>query len=430
MTQARPSPLFALRYRDFRLLWTGLVFSNVGTWMQTFALGWYVVELAVREGVPERGPLYLGLIAGARAVPGLVTGVIAGTVSDRVDRRRLLMLVQVINGVIAGALAALALSDHLGLIPLFIATTLTGVASAFDSPARQAMLKGLVPSRAISSAVGLMLGTQNLATVLGPLIGGVLIGSVGVGGLLLLNALSYAVIVGAILAMGPVAFDRSAPRSNVLRSMQEGFAYVWSDPVIRPLFVLLIVTGLGGRSLTQLLPAFAHDTLHVGAVELSWLLGAAGLGALAGSMVTASLGGFRRRGLLAVVCAASFGALLLGFARQTALVPAVVLVALAATAMQLHITNHVTLYQLRTPLHLQGRVVGTSSTLSLTTASVGALLIGTLGTLAGINVAMGVGGAALLAAALFILARSAPLRDVGTERDQLFEPATVAALSE
>src|SRR5215469_13913477 len=91
--RGRISPLAALRYRDFRLLWIGLLVSNVGTWMQTFSLGWYVVQLAVREGTPERGPLYLGLVGAARAVPALLAGIIAGTVSDRVDRRRQLMLV-------------------------------------------------------------------------------------------------------------------------------------------------------------------------------------------------------------------------------------------------------------------------------------------------------------------------------------------------
>jgi len=406
------------------------VFSNVGNWIQTFALGWYVVELAVREGVPERGPLYLGLVAGARVAPGLVAGVVAGTVSDRVDRRRLLMLVQVMNGANAVTLGALALTDHLGLVALLIATTLTGLVSAFDSPARQAMVPALVPRTAISSAVGLMLATQNLATVVGPLIGGLLIASIGVGGLLFLNAASYIVIIGALLSMRAIPLDHVATRANVLRSMQEGFAYVWRDPVIRPLFVLLIVTGLGGRSLTQLMPAFAHDTLHAGAIELSWLLGAAGLGALAGSMLSASLGGFRRRGLLVVVCSAAFGALLVGFAMQTTLVPAIVLVLLASTAMQLHITNHVTLYQMRTPPGLQGRVVGTSSTLSLTSGSVGALLIGSLGTVAGVNVAIGVGGAVLTVAALLILTRMAPLREVGTHRDHLFDVQAVAALSE
>jgi MFS family permease len=159
-----------------------------------------------------------------------------------------------------------------------------------------------------------------------------------------------------------------------------------------------------------MLPAVAQDSLQVGAIELSWLLGAAGVGALVGSLVSASLGGFRRRGLLVLGCAATSGVLLLALGFQTLFVPALLLVGLSSFTLQVHIVSHVTVYQERTPERLQGRVVGTSSTLAGSMQAVGALLFGTLGSLFGINVAIALGGLALALGAASILVRTEPLR--------------------
>ena len=310
----RPSPhaFSALAYGDYRLLWLGYLISNTGTWMQTFALGWYVVQLAQQEGAPERGPLYLGLVGASRAIPSLIAGLFAGAVSDRMDRRKLMMAVQIWSGAIAAILAVLALVGDLPLAPILIATALTGMLGPFDTAARQGMLPSLIPPSVLSSGVGLLIGTQNFATLLGPLIGGVSMNWIGVGGVLMCNAVSYVAIIAAVLLMSPVKAPARRPRANVFRTMQEGFAYVWREPVIRPLFLLLVLASVTGRPLTQMLPAVAADTLQVGALELSWLLAAAGIGALVGSIVSASLGNFHRHGFLVLVAAAISGVLLVG----------------------------------------------------------------------------------------------------------------------
>jgi MFS family permease len=219
--------------------------------------------------------------------------------------------------------------------------------------------------------------------------------------------------------MRSLGWTPQANRPNMVRAVVEGFSYVWREPVTRPLFVLLVLMSLAARPLPQMLPAVAHDMLHVGAIELSWLLASAGLGALIASIVSASLGGFHRRGILVLAGAAASGVMLIAIAPQVSFVVALVLIGLASFTTQLHITLHVTVYQVRTPEALRGRVVGTSSTLAGSMMAVGALLFGAIGSLLGIHMAIGIAGVALVVCVAYMIATSAGLRDEGTERDEL-----------
>jgi MFS family permease len=419
----RPPALAALAYRDYRLLWSGLLVSSVGDWMQTFALGWYLVQLAIREGTPDRAALYIGLVGVSRVVPFLVVGLVAGTLSDRVDRRRLLIAGQASAGAVALLLAVLAASDLLSVPVLMAATGVFGVIAAFDAPARQGMVPALVPPRALASAVGLLQSVMNLATVIGPLIGGVLIGVVGVPGILFGNALSFPLAIGVLVLMRPATAAARGPALPVWQAMREGFGFVWREPIIRPLFLVLIVVSLLARPIPQLLPAVAANRLHVGPVELSWLLGAAGVGALVGAFLSASIGGLHRRGLLAVGFAIATGVLLLTFALQDSVIPAIVLVGALSLTIQAHVTNHVTVYQTRTPDALRGRVIGVSSTLAQSSIAFGTFLLGSIGSLVGIEVALAVAGGVVVLASLGVVLRFPLLRrepDVGLPRlDQL-----------
>src|SRR5436305_5280975 len=127
----RTSALSALLYRDFRLFWIGLAVSNVGTWMQQFGLGWLVVQLAIRDGVPQLAPLYLGLVGLARAVPGLAFGLFGGVVADRADRRRLLVLTQSSAAIVAGILAALTISEHINIVEILLLSAMNSIIFSF-----------------------------------------------------------------------------------------------------------------------------------------------------------------------------------------------------------------------------------------------------------------------------------------------------------
>jgi predicted MFS family arabinose efflux permease len=238
---------------------------------------------------------------------------------------------------------------------------------------------------------------------------------IGVSGLFTANALSYLAIIGALLAMKPAPAGGPVRRASLFASIRDGYAYVWRDPVIRPLFGLMAVVAIAGRCIQQLLPAFANDALHVNVVELSWLFGAGGAGAIAGSLIGASVGDTNWRGRVLILSPVVFGATIVLFAVQRTLLPAIALMALLSCAMQVHTASHVTTYQSRAPHELQGRVIAASSTEVGTLMSVGVLVFGWLGSHTGIDVALAVGGTVLALASLWTLAFVPPLRNLGRE---------------
>src|SRR5437667_175279 len=182
--------LASLDYRDLRLFWAGLVVSNIGTWMQQFGLGWLVVQLAIQDGVPNLAPFYLGLTGLARALPGLAFGLFGGVVADRADRRRLLLVTQTSAAISAAVLGVLTISGRINIVEIVLISALNSIIFSFDAPTRQAMVPRLVSDKQLMSAIGLNSAAFNGATLVGPLIGGVLIIPFGVGGLMLLNAIS------------------------------------------------------------------------------------------------------------------------------------------------------------------------------------------------------------------------------------------------
>lgn len=413
-----PALLAPLRHRDFALLWAGLLLTNAGTFMQQFGLGWFVVQLAIAEGHPERGALYLGFVAAARAIPALGLGLVAGAVADRSDRRRLILRNQSWNVLVIAALALLSATGNLSLAAIIAATVALAVTFSFDAAVRSSVITRLIPREILPSGIGLQLMGGNVAMILGPLFGGLLIEAFGITALLFVNVLLAIPIFAALLAMRTPMSDAApatAPRS-LAGSIREGYAFVWRDAVFRPLFVLLLLVALLGRPYQQLLPAFAHEELHAGAVELSWLFAATGAGSLVGSLLTSIVGSGRRLGAAVVVAAGALGLLAFLFARQTAIVPALVLMTAVGAAHYLHAGLHVTTYQDRTPRDLIGRVIGASQMIPMSVMPLGALLLGTLGTAIGVGVALELAALALVVAAALVLVSAPQLR--GHERSR------------
>jgi MFS family permease len=414
----RTSTWAALEFRDFRLFWFGLVVSNIGSWMQIYGLGWLVVQLAIRDGVPQLAPLYLGLVGLARAVPGLAFGLFGGAVADRADRRRLLIVTQVSASIVAFVLASLTITEHINIVEVVLISAMNSIIFSFDAPTRQAMVPRLVSDRELMSAIGLNSAAFNGATLVGPLIGGVLIIPFGVGGLMLINAISYLAVVAALLVISPQPSERRT-RLSMLASIREGLAYIRRDPVLRWVVVLAIATALFTRPYIQLLPAEAQF-LGVGALELSWLLAASGLGALGGALVTASLGGWKRRGALLVGSALGHGVLLALFAEQRSVIGAMVFIGLTSFAVMVFLGMANTLMQTRTPDHLRGRAMSVHTMVFMGFMPLGQMLLGSLGTVVGINGAFLAGGIVVALLSIFALLRATALREaIATTRPRV-----------
>lgn len=400
----------ALEHRDFRLFWIGLLVSNIGTWMQQFGLGWLVVQLAIRDGYPQLAPFYLGLTGLARALPGLVFGLFGGVVADRADRRRLLLVTQSSAAISAAILGALVISDRINIVEIVLISALNSIIFSFDAPTRQAMVPRLVSERELMSAIGLNSAAFNGATLVGPLLGGLLIIPFGVGGLMILNAISYLAIVVALVLMRPQPVIDYGPRLSLLDSIREGLTFIRGDPVLRWVVALSIATALLTRPYIQLLPAEAQ-MLGVGALELSWLLAASGSGALVGALLTASLGGWRRRGALLTGAAFAHGTLLMFFGLQHTVVGAMAFVGLTSLAVMMFMGMANTLMQTRAPDALRGRVMSVQTMVFIGFMPLGQMLLGSVGTIVGINNAFLIGGLCVTGIAGYAVLRVNALRE-------------------
>lgn len=410
----RTSMFAAFRYRDFRLFWIGHTVSNVGTWMEFLGQGWLVVQLAIADGSPQLAPFYLGLVGLARAIPGLGLSLVAGAVADRADRRQLLLITQVTAGLLAVILATLVLTNTVTIAVVIMLAAVRSSVFSFDVPSRQSLVPRLVPRHHLMSAIGMNQASFNGPQIIGPAMGGVLIGLTGgVGALFVANAVSYLGVVVALLLMRHTpAPERAEDRPSMLDSVREGVGYMRREPVIRWSIVLAATLAFFARPYIFLVPAFAANVLLVGATELSYLMAGAGVGSLAGSLLVANLGNARRRGRLMLVATGATGASLMLLMVQRDLAAAIVVsvfVGLSSIAFN-GLTN--TTLQTTAPDRMLGRVMSIFAMIFMGVMPLGQLALGALGSVFGIDVVLFAGGAAALTAAVYAFFRVPAIRDL------------------
>ena len=398
----------ALAYREFRLLWFGLAISNTGSWMATLAQGWLVVELAPR---PALAPFYLGIIGFVRAIPILLLSGVAGAIADRMDRRRLLIFSQIVLGASALALAILAQTHVVRMWHVIALAAVSAVALTFDAPTRQSLVPHLVGPRELVNAIGLNSAAFNGPGIIGPAIGGILVSSVGVADTFYINAISYAAVLVALLAMTPKPPVPVAQRAGIWRELLDGLHYVRNQRAILTLFVLALLVSVVARPYIQLLPAFVKTTLGGGPNALGILMAASGAGALGGSIVTAFIGSTRHRGMIAITCAALTGITLFVFSlTKTAVAGAIVLVALGAFIMlYMGMTN--ALLQTYTALEMRGRIMASYTMIFLGFMPLGTWLLGTVATLTSLPATLAAAGV-IVAVAAAIASRVRGPRDL------------------
>ena len=374
----------------------GQTVSLVGSWMQTVALGWLVYRLT-------HSPLLLGLTGFLGQIPSLFFSPLAGVWADRWNRHRMVIWAQVAAMVQALALAALVLSGHATIAAVLALSLALGFITAVDIPARQSFFVDLVGPDDLPNAIALNSSIFNVARLVGPSIAGVMIGLVGEGMVFLLNGVSYLAVLASLLAIRvPPAPARPGEPPHVLAHLAEGLRYAGRFRTIRALLLLLALTSLVGAPYGVLLPMFATDVLGGGAHTLGFLVGAVGLGALAGALFLAARRGIRGLGRVVAGSAVLFGASLvaLGLART----PWLALVALAFSGFglmtQMAATN--TLLQTLSDPDKRGRVVSLYTASCMGMAPLGALMAGALAGRIGAPVTVLAGGAlCVVAAALF-----------------------------
>ena len=378
--------------------------------MQIFALGLLVVQIAERDGVPELAPLYLGLMGLARAVPGIPCTLIAGAVADRVDRRRIVLVTQTTMAITAGGLALLTSFGMASLPAVLIAATLQSAAFAFDNPARQSMVPRLVPMSVYPSAIGLQSAAFNGASIIGPLLAGLLYLPIGIAGLLAANAISFLAIIGAMLAL-PALPPAHTPSRGLLHSVVDGGRYVRAD---RTLMWVLVIAGTGfvaAGPASALLPALAGDTLLNGVSWLSLLLTAMGAGSFVAAFVTMNTGKFRGLGRVFVAAAIANGLALILFAISAQPIAALTFAFFTGLGGTLLAGMGNNMLQATADDAFRGRVMSLWGLLFIGLMPVGQLSLGALGSIFGVRESLAIGGVLTLASGCYALARLPRLRD-------------------
>ena len=371
----RPGFLGPFRFKDFSLLWSGLLVANLGTWMQFTALGYYVATLAPDERL---GSLYIGLIGASRALPVLVLSPFAGVVADRYPRRLVLLLTNLSTSVLSFVLFVLVATNHAPLWALMVTSGLQAATQSFDAPARQSWVPLMVPREYVAGAIGLNSVAFNAPSVVGPPFAGLLIAGIGVAPCFLVNAATTLAVIVALIFMDP-APPSSTRRGHVLGAIVEGVRFLSGHPVLRWVVLLLVVTSLTIRPYNFLLPAYAVHVVHTDAKGLGWLMAASGAGAIAGAFFTAATGG-SRRGMIWIVSAivASLGVAGLGLTTNVG-IAGTVLVAIGIATMSFIGSSNI-LLQTLSPDEMRGRSVSVYSMILLGLVPFGSLLIGSIAT--------------------------------------------------
>ena len=371
----RPGFLGPFHFRDFSLLWTGLLVSNLGTWMQFTALGYYVAAQAPNERV---GALSIGLLGAARAVPVLILSPFAGVIADRYPRRRVLFITNAMTSLLSFALFAVVATNHAPLWTLMILSGLNAATQSFDAPARQSWVPLMVPREYVGGAIGLNSVAFNAPSVAGPPLAGLLIVGIGVAPCFLVNAATTLAVIVALIFMQP-APPSSNVRGHVFGAILEGLRFLIGHPVLRWVVLLLLIGSLTVRPYNFLLPAYAIHVVHTGAAGLGWLMAATGVGAIAGAFFTAATGS-DRRGIIWLISgtAASLGVAVLGLTDQFGVAAAILGVTGLATLSFIGSSN--ILLQTLSPDDMRGRAVSVYSMILLGLVPLGSLIVGSIAT--------------------------------------------------
>ena len=379
----------SLRFHDFRLLWIGLLISNLGSWMQLTATGYFIAKLA---GSPHVASLYLGFQGLGRAIPVVLLSPLAGLIADTWPRRRILFVTNVVMSLLALMLAVFTTLGWMNILGLILINAANAAAMSFDSPARQSWVPIMVPREYVGNAIGLNSVAFNAPAVIGPAVAGVLIATIGIAGSFYVNAVATMAVVVALLFMQP-APPSTSTREPFLRSIADGLGFLYRHKILRWIVTVYIATAVLVRPYSSLLPAFIVNTLRYNAQELGLAIAATGVGGFAGALLTAYLGARERRGAVwaisAVVMAA--GLLVLGFVWK--LFEALPLLFIIGTATMTFMGASNTLIQTLSPDDMRGRAISVYSMVALGIVPGGALVLGGLASIIGLHAAFLAAGA-------------------------------------
>ena len=396
----------ALRHRNYRLFFSGQSLSLIGTWMTRIATGWLVYRLTGSAWL-------LGVVGFAGQIPTFLLAPFAGVWVDRLNRHRVLVVTQILAMLQSFALAFLALSGHITVIEIIWLSAFQGLINAFDMPARQAFVVEMVEDRAdLSNAIALNSSMVNMARLVGPSLAGMIIAGFGEGYCFLIDGISYLAVIASLLLMRLRASAGRSTRSNMLTELKEGWVYVSHSPAIRALLLLLALVSLVGMPYTVLMPVFAGPILHGGPHTLGFLMGASGVGALAGAIELASRRTVLGLGRVVAMSAAMFGIGLITFSQSRWLWLSLALMLLTGMGMMRQMASTNTILQTISEEEKRGRVMSYYTMAFVGMAPFGSLLAGIMAARLGAPQTLLINGVCCLLGALWFRMHLDELRRV------------------
>ncbi|HEX3353524.1 MAG TPA: MFS transporter [Terriglobales bacterium] len=362
----------ALKYRNFRLYFGGQTISLIGTWMTRLATSWLVYRLT-------GSALLLGLVGFAGQIPTFLVAPFAGVWVDRLDRRRVLVVTQILAMLQSLALAVLTLSRHITIQEIIWLSAFQGLINAFDMPGRQAFLVQMVDDKQdLGNAIALNSSMVNLARLVGPSLAGAVIAISGEGYCFLIDGISYLAVIASLLAMRVDSAAAKRTSDSMLVQLKEGWAYVSGFAPVRTILLLFAVVSLMGWPFTVLMPIFAGKILQGGPHTLGFLMGAVGIGALVSAISLALRKTVLGLGRMIPISTAAFGAGLILFGMSRVLWLSLLLMLVCGFGMMQQMAASNTIIQTIVDDSKRGRVMSFYAVAFVGMAPFGSLLAGAL----------------------------------------------------
>jgi MFS family permease len=381
----------ALAIPNYRRYIAGQSISLIGTWMQMAAQSWLVLTLTGSATT-------LGVIVALQTLPVLLLGPYGGVIADRVDKRRLMVVLQIAMGVQALILGVLTVTGAVRLWEIGALALLLGLNNAFENPARQSFMLEMVGADSLRNAVSLNSVLVNVARVIGPAVAGVLIATVGEGVCFLVNAASFVAVVASLMTLDRGAIVPSTPSGREKGQLREGLRYVKRTPELGVPLLMMALAGCLAYEFQVTLPVMARQGLHAGATAYGFMTAAMGVGAVVGGLFVAAKG---RTGLpTLVVAATAFGVVLLFAGLAPSLPVELFALALAGGANITFMATGNTTLQLNSAPNMRGRVMSLWFVAFQGSTPIGGPIIGWVMAEAGARAGLGVGGATCLVVAL------------------------------
>ncbi len=396
----------ALRSRNYRLFFGGQGISLIGTWMTQIATVWLVYHIT-------SSAFMLGVVGFTSQIPNFLLTPFGGVFADRFPRRRILVTTQILSMVQSLTLAALALTNTIEIWHIIGLSLFQGTISAVDAPARQVFVTELVERKQdLPNAIAINSTMFNGARLIGPAIGGLLIARVGEGYCFLIDGLSYIAVIIALLAMRLKPKSIPVADGNPLQKIKEGFTYAFGCPPIRAILLLSCLVSLMGMQYTVLVPVVANTILKGDAQTLGFLLGASGIGAVAGGIYLATRTTVVGLGKLVVIGPAILGIGLITFALSRFLPLSLLAMLTIGLGVILQVATGNTILQTIVEDDKRGRVMSLYTMSFLGITPFGSLLGGSLADRIGVTPTLIIAGSACLFGSIFFSKQLPPLKKI------------------